>query len=74
MADFLIVVDEVLLLEISSIARQLKCNAEIKDNHPIIGHLTASLWLRSMDLTITTSTSKARGPSNERKYVAVAEK
>ena len=27
-----------------------------------------------MDLTITSSTSKARGPSNERKNVAVAEK
>ena len=74
LADVLIVLDEVLLLEISNLARQLKFNAEIMDNHPIIGHLTASLWFRSMDLTITTSTSKARGPSNERKNVAVAEK
>ena len=58
----------------SNLARQLKFNPEIRDNHPIIGHLTASLWFRSMNLTITSSTSKARGPSNERKNVAAAEK
>ena len=52
----------------------MKFNPEIRDNHPIIGHLTASLWYRSMDLTITSSTSKASGPSNERKNVAAAEK
>ena len=74
MADILIVLDEVLLLEISNLARQLKFNPEIRDNHAIKCHLTASLWFRSMDLTITSSTSKARGPSNERKNVAVAEK
>ena len=74
LADVLIVLDEVLLHEISNLARQLKFNPEIRDNHPIIGHLTASLWFRSMDLTVTRSTSKARGPSNERKNVAAAEK
>ena len=74
MADILIVLDEVLLLEISNLAWQLKFNPEIRDNHPIIGHLTASLWFRRMDLTITSSNSKARGPSNERKNVAAAEK
>ena len=58
----------------SNLARQLKFNPEIRDNHPIIGHLTASLWFRSMDLTTTSSTSKASGPSNERKNVAAAEK
>ena len=73
-ADILIVLDEVLLLEISSLARQLKFNPELRDNHPIIGHLTASLWFGSMDLTIMSSTSKARGPSNERKNVASAKK
>ena len=36
--------------------------------------MTAGLWFRSMDLTITSSTSKERGPSNERKNVAAAEK
>ena len=66
-ADILIVLDEVLCLEVSNLARQLKFNPEIRDNHPRIGHLTASLWFRSMALTITSSTSKARGPSNERK-------
>ena len=66
--------DEVLCHEVSNLARQLKFNPEIRDNHPIIGHLAASLWFRSMDLTIMSSTSKARGPSNERKNVAAAEK
>ena len=67
LADILIVLDEVLLLEISNFARQLKFSPAIGDDHPIINHLTASLWFRSMDLTITSSTSKSRGPSNERK-------
>ena len=66
------VLDEVLLLEILNLARQLKFNPEIRDNDPIIGHLTASLWFRNMDLTITSSTSTAKGPSNERKNVAAA--
>ena len=68
LADILIVSDEVLLLEISNFARQLKFSPAIGDDHPIISHLTASLWFRSMDLTITSSTS------NERKNVAATEK
>ena len=44
------------------------------EDHPIISHLTTSLWFRSMDLTITSSTSKSRGPSNERKDVDASEK
>ena len=74
LADILIVLDEVLLLEISIFARQLKLSPTIGDDHPIISHLTASLWFRSMDLTITSSTSKSRGPTNERKNVAATEK
>ena len=74
LAGILIVLDEVLLLEISNFARQLKFSPAIGDDHPIISHLTASLWFRSMDLTITSSTSKSRGPSNERKNVAATEK
>ena len=74
LADILIVLDEVLLLEISNFARQLKLSPVIGDDHPIITHLTASLWFRSMELTITSSTSKSRGPSNERKNVAATEK
>ena len=74
LADILIVLDEVPLLEISNLDRQLKFSPEIGDDHPIIGHLTASLWFRGMDLAITSSTSKSRGPSNERKNVAAAEK
>ena len=67
LADILIALEEVLCLEVSNLARHLKFNPEMRDNKPIIGHLTASLWFRSMDLTITSSTSKARGPSNEKK-------
>ena len=74
LADIFIVLDEVLSLEISNFARQLKFSPAIGDDHPIINHLTASLWFRSMDLTITSSTSKSRGPSNERKNVAATEK
>ena len=74
LADILIVLDEVLCLEVSNLTRQLKFNPEKRHNHPVISHLTASLWFRSMDLTITRSTSKVRGPSNERKNVAAAEK
>ena len=73
-ADILIVLDEVLCLKVSNLARQLNFNPEIRDNPPVRGHLTASLWFWSIDLTITSSTSKARGPSNERKNVAAAEK
>ena len=74
LADILNVLDEVLLIEISNFARQLKFSPAIGDDHPIISHLTASLWFRSMDLTITSSTSKSRGPSKEIKNVAATEK
>ena len=74
LADILIVLDEVLLLEISNFARQLKFSPVIGDDHPAISRLTASLWFRSMDVKITNSTSKSRGPSNERRNVAETEK
>ena len=74
LADILIVLDEVLLLEISNFARQLNFSPVIGDDHPVINHLTASLWFRSMEVTITSSTSRSRGPSNERKNVAATEK
>ena len=74
LVDILLVLDEVLLLEISNLARQLKFNPKIGDDHPAVNHLTASLWFRSADLVTTSSTSKARGPSNERKNVTAAEK
>ena len=73
-ADILIVLEEVLCLEISKLARQLKFNPEVRDDHPVISHLTASLWFRNMDLTITGSTSSMRGPVNHRKNVAGTEK
>ena len=74
LADILIVLDEVLLLEISNFARQLKLSPTIGNDHPIISHLTACLRFRGMELTITSSTSRSRGPSNERKNLAAIEK
>ena len=74
LADILIVLDEVLLLEISNFARQLKFNPVIGDDHPAINQLTASLWFRSMEVTVTDSTGKSRVPSNERRNVAETEK
>ena len=74
LADILIVLDEVLLLEISNFARQLKFSPVIGDDHQAINQLTASLWFRSMEVKITGSTGKSRGPSNERKNVADTEK
>ena len=74
LADILIVLDEVLLLEISNFARQLKLSPIIRDDHPVVAHLTASLWFRDMELTITSSTSRSRGPNNEKKNVAASEK
>ena len=56
------------------LTRQLNFNPEIGDDHPVITHLPASLCFRSMDSTITSSTSRAREPSNERTNVAAAEK
>ena len=74
LVDILIVMDEVLCLEVSNLARQLKCKPEVGEDHPAITHLTASLRFRSMDFTMTSSTGSARGPNNERKNVAAAEK
>ena len=74
LADILIVLDEVLLLEISNFARQLKFSPVIGDDHPAINQLTASLGFRSMEVTITGSTGKSRGPNNERRNVAETEK
>ena len=66
-ADILIVLDEVLLLEISNFARQLKFSPVIGDDHPVRNHLTAGWWFGSMEVTITSSTSRSRGPSKEKK-------
>ena len=74
LADILIVLDEVLLVEISNLARQLKFSPVIGDDHPAINQLTASLWFWSTEVTITGSTGKSRGPSNERRNVAETEK
>ena len=39
LADILIVLDDVLCLEVSNLARQLKFNPEVGDDHPAITHL-----------------------------------
>ena len=65
LADILIVLHEVLCLEVSNLARQLKFNPEVVgDDHPVITHLTASLCVRSMELTMTSSTSRLRGQTS----------
>ena len=74
LASVLIVLDEVLCLEISNLTRQLKFNPEKGDDHPVISHLTASLWFQNMEITITGSTSKTRRPIIDRKNVAGMEK
>ena len=66
--------DEVLCLEVSNLSRQLKFRAEVEDDHPVIAQLTANLWFPSVDLTITSSTSRASGPNNHRKNVTAGEK
>ena len=63
-----------LCLKVSNLARQLKFNPEVGDDRPVITHLTASLWFRSMEPTITSSTSRTRRPNNERKIVAAVKK
>ena len=66
--------DEVLCLEVSNLARQLKFQTEIADDNPVVSHLTASLWSRSTYLTILSSTSGSKRLINERNNVAGAEK
>ena len=48
LADILILLDEVVLLEILNFARKLKFSPVIGDDHPIITHLTASLWFHKL--------------------------
>ena len=67
LVNILIVLDEVLCREISNLARQLNFNPEIREDNPVVGHLTASLWFRSIELTSIGSTSSAKGPINDRR-------
>ena len=55
-------------------ARQLKFKSEITDDHPVISHLIASLWLRSMVLTMKVSTTSLKRPTNDQSNVADADK
>ena len=46
LTDILIVLDEALCLEVSNLVWQIKFNPEIRDDHPVISQLTASLWFQ----------------------------
>ena len=74
LVDILIVLMRSFVWRCPIFDRQLKFNPEVGDDHPMIAHLTASRWFGSLDLTITSSTSRAKGPNNERMNVAAAEK
>ena len=54
-------------------ARQLKFKSEITDDHPVISHLIASLWFRSMVLTMKVSTTSLKRPTNDQSNVADAD-
>ena len=74
LADILIKLDEILCLEISNMARQFNFTPELKDDHHVISHVTASLWFRSMELTIIDSKSNSRRPKHDLRNMAYAEK
>ena len=69
----LIVLDEVLCLEISNLARQLKFKPEIIDDRYVINHMTASLWFRILELTIVSSPSSWKRPIHDPRNIAYAE-
>ena len=69
LASILIVLDKVLCLEVSSLARKLKLKLEITDDHPMIYHSTAGLWFRSMELPILGSTGCSKRPISYRRNV-----
>ena len=54
-----------LYLEISNLARQLKLNPEVGDDHPEVSNLTVSLCFWSIEVTITGSTSSATHRQSE---------
>ena len=54
LADVLIVL-EVLWLENSNLARQLKFKPKINDDHYAVNHLTTSIWFQNMELTLMGS-------------------
>ena len=69
--DVLIVLDEVLCLEVSNLARQLKIKQEINEEHHVVNNLTTSLWIQNLELTIVGSTSSSRRPIHDRLVDAV---
>ena len=74
LADILTLLDEVLCLEISNLMSQLKFKPAKNDDHYLIKHLTKSLWLRNMELTIVSSTSSSKRPVHDQINVVYAEK
>ena len=65
--------DEVLLLEISNFARQLKFSSEIRDDHWIISHLTAGLWFHQQNCGRETIRSNGIPADTRERQVAVPE-
>ena len=61
LADILIVLDKVLRLEVWNLSRRLKFNPAVGDDHPVITHLKSQPVVPEYGLTITSSTSRARG-------------
>ena len=61
LADILIVLDEVLCLEISNLAMQLKFKPEINDDHRVVNHVTTSMWFSTKEFTIVGSTRGSAG-------------
>ena len=47
----MLVLDEVLVLELSNFSRQLKLKLEINDNHRMIMAMSDDLWFRGSEIT-----------------------
>ena len=52
----------------------IKFSPEITDDHHVISHLNASLWFKSLELTVVDSTSSSRRPIHDQRKMAYAEK
>ena len=66
-ADILIVLDEILFLNVSNLAKQLKLKPETDDDHCAVKDLTTNIWLRNIELTIVNSTNESARPVQERR-------
>ena len=74
LADVLIVLDKVLSLEISNLARQLKFKRETNNGHYVVKPMTTSLWFRNMELTLVGSTSSSKWSVHDQRNVVYTAK